>query len=176
MKVDLRQPTTLIRCMLFSATLGIAACSGGSDDTQQALQQQAAKARRARQQTQPEDPLARMVRAVTPSKGELPIDVRFELQQRPEPGKPVDIKLALVPSTDLAALQAVVKSAAGLQIADNTQIKFDTLKSGEMKDYTFAATPSGTGIFIASVDVTVTRETGDNTYTYSIPVAVPAAH
>lgn len=153
--------------------IGLVACSNNSDEANLAAQQQAVKAKRVAKQAQPDDPLARMVKAVTASKGDLPVDVRFELGARPEPGKPVDIKLAFASSADLAALHATIKAANGLQTAPDLQAKFESVKSGEIKDYTFSVTPAATGIYIANLELTVTRDTGDNTYVYVIPVAVP---
>lgn len=151
----------------------VAACSRDSDQAStNSAQQQAAKAKRAAQQTKPEDPLAGMIKAVTASKGNLPLDVRFQLLSRPEAGKPLDIKLAFVPAADLQAISAVVKPADGLQLSD-VQTRFEAAKAGEIKEHTFTVTAPKSGIFLMNIEVTVTRETGDNTYVYSIPIPVP---
>jgi hypothetical protein len=166
-----------LKVMLGSAALAISvvACSGGSDEASSAAaQEQAAKARRAAQRAKPADPLAGMIKAVTASKGNLPLEVRFQLVSRPEAGKPVDIKLAFVPAADLHAISAVIKPANGLQISSDAQTRFEGTKAGEIKEYTFTATAPNSGIFVATIEVTVTRETGDNAYVYSIPIPVPS--
>ncbi|MES1195315.1 MAG: hypothetical protein ABUL58_00015 [Steroidobacter sp.] len=152
----------------------LAACGGQSDEQKAAAEQQA-QARKVVKKVQPVDPLAGMYSAVTGSKGTLPVDVRFELLDRPEPNKPVNIRLAFVPAMDLYALHAVVKSTSGLQIADDAQVKFDSPKNGEIQEYKFVATPTVTGILLATVDVTVTRDTGDTSFVYSLAVPVPDA-
>lgn len=154
--------------------IGVAACSSGSDQAaQEAAQLQAAKAKRIAQQPKPDDPLAGTVKAITGSKGNLPLELRFQMLSRPERGKSMDIKLEFVPNTDLQAVSAVIKSAGGLQIGADTKTSFESLKAGDIKEYTFTATPPKSGIYLASVEVTVTRTTGDNAYVFSIPIGVP---
>ena len=158
--------------LLLTAGALLAACGGPSDEEKAAAAQQA-KIKKVVKQVQPADPLAGMSSAVTGSKGTLPVDLRFELLDRPELNKPVNVRLAFVPTIDLFALNAVVKPAAGLQLPDDAPVKFDALKNGEIKEYKFVATPASTGIQLVTVELTVTRDTGDTTFTFSIPIPVP---
>ncbi|HEX2584335.1 MAG TPA: hypothetical protein VHL14_04330 [Steroidobacteraceae bacterium] len=159
--------------LLVLMTLGLSIVACGPSDEEKAAAEQQAKAKRVVKKVQPVDPLAGMSSAVTGTKGTLPVDVRFELLDRPEPHIPVNIRLAIVPTMDLIALHAVVKPTTGLQVSGDTQVKFDAPKNGEIKEHKFVATSTEAGIFIANIDVTVTRDTGDTTFTFSIPVPVP---
>jgi len=150
---------------------GLVAC--GSSDEEKAVAQQQANAKKVVKKVQPADPLAGLSSAVTGTKGTLPVDVRFDLLDRPEPGKPVNVRLVLVPTMDLIAMHAAVKPAPGLQVGDDSQAKFDSPKNGEMKEFKFVVTPAAVGIAVANIDVTVTRDTGDTTFTFSVPVPVP---
>ena len=144
----------------------------GSSDEQQAAAQQM-KVKKVIKQVKPADPLAGLNSAVTGSSGTLPVDLRFELLDRPQPGKPGKIRLVFVPAIDLYAIHAVIKPSAGMEMADGADVKFDAPKKDELKDYQFAVTPSSTGIYLVNVDVTVTRDTGDTVFNFSLPVPVP---
>lgn len=146
----------------------------GSSDEQQAAAQQL-KVKKVVKQVKPADPLAGLNSAVTGSSGTLPVDLRFQLLDRPQPGKPAKIRLVFVPAIDLYAIHAVIKPGAGMAMADGADLKFDAPKKDELKDYQFAVTPSSTGIYLVNVDVTVTRDTGDTVFNFSVPVPVPDA-
>jgi len=149
----------------------LAAC--GPSDQEKAAAEQQAKAKKIVKKVQPTDPLAGMSAAVTGSKGTLPVDVRFELLDRPEPNHPVTVRMVFAPTIDLITVRAVVKPMAGVQVAGDTQVKFDEPKNGEIKEYKFIATPTTTGILLVGIDITVTRDTGDTLFTYSLPIPVP---
>jgi len=169
----MNQAFQVVLRLLVLLILGFSLVACGPSDEEKAAAEQQAKARKVVKKVQPVDPLAGMSSAVTGTKGTLPVDVRFELLDRPEPHTPVNIRLVLVPTMDLVALNAIVKPSAGLQISADSQVKFDEPKNGEIKEHKFVATPNEAGIFLANVDVTVTRDTGDTTFTFSIPVPVP---
>ena len=57
-----------------------------------------------------------MVRAVHSGGGEPPVDLRFELMQRPEVGKPLDISLALIPTVALERIYARFQVSDGLEL------------------------------------------------------------
>lgn len=163
------------------ATLGLlamycillAGCGQSADE--QAVAQQQVKAKKVVKQVKPPDPLAGLASAITGASGDVPVDVRFELLDRPVPNQPANIRLVFVPQIDLVALKAVIKPQSGLQVAGDAQVKFDQPKKGELHDYKFAVIPSGSGIFLVNADVTVTRDTGDTIFNFSLPVPVPQA-
>lgn len=157
------------KAAVFAALSVIAACSKESNTD--AVQQQVTQTKRLAKV--PEDPLAGMTGAITASKGDLPVDVRFQLASRPQPGQPVEVKVAFASKAELMGLHAVIKPNDSLKMANDVQTRFDALKPGEIKDYSFTATPPTSGIYIATLELTVTRDAGDNTYSYSIPLAVP---
>lgn len=147
---------------------------GHSADEQAAAQQQA-KIRKVVKQVKPADPLAGLNTAITGASGDVPVDVRFELLDRPVPNKPVEVRLVFVPQIDLYGLKAVIKPQSGVQVADDAQVKFDKPKKGELQEYKFSAIPSASGIFLVNVNVTVTRDTGDTPFEFSLPIPVPDA-
>ncbi len=168
-------PRMCISKILLLGMMSVLTACGGQSAAEKAAAEQQAKAKKVVKQVQPADPLAGMSSAITGSKGTVPVEVRFELLDRPEPNKPVNVRLAFVPSTDLDALHAVVKPSTGLQVAEDTQVKFDAPKSGEIKEYKYVAIPTAAGIFLCNIDVTVTRDTGDTQFTFTLPIPVPEA-
>jgi len=169
MSQELRSVSRLLILMF----MGIALVACGPSDEEKAAAAQQATVKKRVKKVEPTDPLAGMASAVTGSKGTLPVDVHFELLDRPEPNKPVNVRLALVPTMDLIAMHAVVKPMTGLQVGEDSQAKFDTPKNGEIKEYKFTVTPTDVGIFLANIEITVTRDTGDTTFLFSVPVPVP---
>jgi len=152
----------------------VAGC-GGKSDEEKAAAEQAAQTKKVVKKVQPADPLAGMSYAVTGTKGTLPLEVRFELLDRPEPTKPATVHLAFIPTMDLAGLRVAIKAMPGLHVGDDAQVKFEAIKNGEVKEYKFIATPATSGILLANVEATVTRDTGDTSFTFSLPVPVAAA-
>lgn len=165
--------TRVFALMTFALMVMVLTGCGSSDEQQAAAQQ--LKVKKVVKQVKPADPLAGLNSAVTGSSGTLPVDLRFELLDRPQPGEPGKIRLVFVPAVDLYAIHAVIKPGAGMTMTDGADVKFDAPKKDELKDYQFAVTPSSTGIYLVNVDVTVTRDTGDTVFNFSVPVPVPDA-
>lgn len=171
------KPLTGIAGLCKVVAIAALLCSCGHSDEENAAAAQKAAARKVVKKVEVKDPLAGMSSAVTGSKGNLPVDVRFELMESPEIGKPVNIRLAFVPSMDLYAMHALIKSShAGITVSDNAQIKFEAPKTGEAKEFGFTATPASSGIQLVQIELTITRDTGDTSFNYTVPVPVPDSH
>src|SRR4051812_44512046 len=104
----------VLKIVMVVATAALIAACGGHSDEEKAAAEQAAKAKKVVKKIQPIDPLAAMSVAITGTKGTLPLEVHFELLDRPEPNNPVNIRLAFVPSIDLLGLRAAIKPMPGL--------------------------------------------------------------
>lgn len=170
-------PLTTIANLCTVLAMAVVLCGCGQSDEENAAAAQKAAARKIVKKVEVKDPLAGMSSAVTGSKGNVPVDVRFELMNAPEISKPLNIRLAFVPSVDLYAVHASIKPpATGLSVAEDAQVKFEAPKNGEVKEFSFAAIPSSSGIQLVHVELTVTRDTGDTLFNYTVPVPVPEPH
>jgi hypothetical protein len=105
--------------------LAAAVCGCGSGQDSSATRAAAKAARKAA--AQPADALSRnMVAAVTsvkPGSSPLPIQVKFELGQRPEVAQPLDVNLAIVPLTpNLDRIYGKVEGEEGLEVVDSAEL------------------------------------------------------
>jgi hypothetical protein len=131
----------------------------------------AAKAKRA---AKPRDTL---VSAVASGKNTtLPVQVKFDLKQRPDVGQPVEINLVIVPmSGSVERISGKVQSDDGLELVDGADIPpSDRPAEGVPIEHTVKVRPQRDGIFTFSAVVTVNAGMQSGTETYSMPVIAGA--
>lgn len=155
----------------------LAACDNSKEEEAAAQAAEAARQaaiKRAQQQKKAEDPLIGLGKAIALSKGQLPVDLRFELTAAPTPGAPAEVRLMMRANEDLEALLVAMSPLNDLQLQGELRPRFGPTKSGELRDLSFSAVAPATGIYLANVDITVTRPGGETTYEFVVPVGVPA--
>jgi len=131
----------------------------------------AAKAKRT---AKPRDTL---VSAVASGKNAtLPVQVKFDLKQRPDVGQPVEINLVIVPmSGSVERISGKVQGDDGLELVDGADIPpSDRPAEGVPIEHTIKVRPQRDGIFTFSAVVTVSAGTQSGTETYSMPVIAGA--
>jgi hypothetical protein len=127
----------------------------------------------------PADTLAsRMVNAVPASKSSaVPVQVKFDLRQRPGVAQPLDIDLVIVPtSANVDRLSGKVVTDDGLELVDGADIPpTDRPAQGVPISHTIKVLPKRDGIFTFSAVVTVDTGGHSTTETYSMPLIAGAA-
>jgi hypothetical protein len=155
-----------------AAAVLIAGCgsqsSGGSAAGQAPIKAVTRKA------ANPADELSRtMVSAVAANKpSTLPVQVKFELRDRPDVGQPVDVDLAIVPmSASVDRLSGKVEGEDGLELLDGAQIAAtDRPAEGVPIRHAVKVVARREGIFTIHAVVTVDASGQTSTETYSMPV------
>jgi hypothetical protein len=126
----------------------------------------------------PADALAaRMVSAVAASKSPaVPVQVRFDLRERPGVAQPLDIDLVIVPtSASVDRVSGKVVADDGLELVDGAQIPAaDRPAQGVPITHTIKVLPKRDGIFTFSAVVTVDSAGRSTTETYSMPLIAGA--
>jgi hypothetical protein len=122
----------------------------------------------------PADELSRnMVSAVAATKpSTLPIQVKFELRDRPQIGAPASLDLAIVPmSASIERVSGKVEGEEGLEIVEGAQIAAtDRPTEGTPIRQSVKVLPRQDGIFTVHAVVSVDAGGQTSSETYSIPV------
>jgi hypothetical protein len=103
---------------------------------------------------------------------EVPLQVRFQLHQRPEVGQPVDVDLVLVPSSDAVdEVSGKVQTDDGLDLVSGGQIPPTDHPAQDVPiAVSVKVLPKRDGIFTFSAILTVDTAGQTLTQTYSMPV------
>jgi len=113
-----------------------------------------------------------MVAAVSATKGALPVEVKFELHERPQVGQPVDIDIALRPvAPSLERVQAIFHAGDGLDIVSGGETaSIERPQEGVPIHHTIRILPKRDGIFVVSCVVSVDSANESLSRTFSIPL------
>ncbi len=160
--------------LLICALTVLTACHGDSGEspaTQPAVR--AAAPVLSRKGPTPEELTVGMVQAVSQGKSQVPVELKFDLSQRPATGKAVDIDIAVVPqiSADQATVQ--ISGSDGLDIApDSRQVDFQSVESAQVYRRKIRVTPAADGIFFLVLTVTLNHDQITESRVFSVPVLV----
>lgn len=149
---------------------------GSQDNPHAATSSFNAKARKAHKLAEPSRPgeenPAEMVAAVSATKTGSPVEMKFALQQRPEVGQPVDISIAMIPtSTALDGVSASFEAKEGLEIVGGADMpRADKPVVGSPLRHILRILPKRDGIFAVTAVVNVEAANARTARTFSIPV------
>jgi len=165
--MPMRTLTRVVILMLGALAVG---CDSAGDAAQP---NGPAGGKHARKQVSPEAAAltANMVSAVNTGTDSSPVDVKFELTQRPEVGKPVDISLVLIPTAPLERLFARFQTDDGLELvkgAETEQIARPV--SGTAISHTVTVIPKRDGIFTILAIVLMDSASESVSRNFSIPL------
>lgn len=150
--------------MLAAAVVG--ACSRAPDESRPATPAQAPAARAA--QLPPD-----MVSAVSGSKASSAVDLKFLLRSRPEPGRPLDIDLAVIPKDSQANIRLIVQNTDGFEITAGQQVSIPKgVEQGVAVVHRLTVVPARDGVFSLSAVALVDTDKTSVTRTFAIPVIV----
>jgi len=120
----------------------------------------------------PNDPVAKMARAVGNGKPGAAVDIRYEILARPEVGKPVEINVALLPGPGVDSMEATFGGMEGITLAGSLQASFSNVKAGESYKHTLSLLPDRNGVFYITVSVSAVMGGTTMGRTFSLPFAV----
>ena len=113
-----------------------------------------------------------MVAAVSATKGGAPVEVKFELRERPQVGQPVDIDIAVLPvSPNLERVHAIFQAGDGLDLVSGGETALiEKPADGVPIRHTLRILPKRDGIFVVSAVVSVDTASESLSRTFSIPL------
>lgn len=152
-----------ILCLL----IGVAACDSASDVPADTQTQAVSK----RPKNDKVASLAKhMVSAVSANGEKAEVDVKFELTQRPEVGKPLDISLVFIPGSALDRVYAKFAGADGLEVVKGEETEqFARPAVGAALTHTLTVVPKRNGIFSVQAVVLMDSDSESVSRSFSIP-------
>lgn len=114
-----------------------------------------------------------MVSAVSGAKSSAIVDLKFRLDTRPEPGKPIDIDIAVIPKVAGARIRVLLQNAEGLEIRSGQEMPVSQpLGAGESVTHRVTVVPARDGVFAMTAVALVDTDQSSVTRTFAIPVIV----
>ena len=165
----MRVRTILVLCSVLLAACNRDAANAliGKVSTAPKTPQIAKRGPNAEQQT------AGMTLAVGIGKAALPLQLKFELANRPQAGQALDINLALLPQIPADAAIIQVSPSDGVEVPNAmSQLSVSALDEGGVYRETLSVTPTKDGILLVGVNLTLKHDDIEETKGYSVPIIV----
>jgi hypothetical protein len=167
---------TSARLTLLCAAMALCACNKDSGSAAPATT--AAPAARVKPKPVPAKPgmsaaeqTAGMVQAAVVGKSQAPVELKFDLAQRPKVGQPVDINLALIAQVSASPATIQVAGADDVTIAPGAnQFEIPSEEAGEVYRQSLSVTPNAEGVVLVNVTVLLKHDEVLDQRAFSIPI------
>ncbi len=117
------------------------------------------------------DPTADMTTAVSSGNAPSPVNVKFQLGGRPQPGEPLSVDFALIPNAGVVALGARFEGDDGLTVVDGGEIQEVTRPAQNVPiRHSVTVLPKADGIYTMTTTLTVTTDGDPKQRVFSIPI------
>jgi hypothetical protein len=114
-----------------------------------------------------------MVEAVSQGKSQLPVQLRFELAQRPAVGQSLDINVAILPDIDASGADLVVASGEGFTVAPGGgQFELGAIEVGGVYRRTVKVSPTAPGVLVLNLTVSLKHDEMTESRAFSVPLIV----
>jgi hypothetical protein len=150
------------------AIWALTAC-GSSDETQKT----GPVAPVAREQA-PEDPTAKMARAVPIGGATAPVNVKYEILNKPMTGSPVEIELAVIPTQGADSMTVTLAGSSGLTLSMDAAPSIDTVEANKIEHVKFSAQAREATVFYVTVTTTVYSAGTSSARNFAIPIIMTA--
>jgi hypothetical protein len=147
----------------------LAAC--GSDNKTPAPQPVPAIPKKAQVET-PTDPTEKMAHAVVIGKSGAAVDLKYDILNKPEAGKPIEIDLAVIPGVVLDSLTLSVTTAPGLSVVSNPEASFGKLAIGEAARQKLIVAAERPDVVYMTITATAYAVGVTSTRAFAIPLIV----
>lgn len=114
-----------------------------------------------------------MVEAAAQGKSQLPVQLKFDLPQRPSVGQVLDVTIAVMPQIDAGAASIEVTGGDGLTVAPGaTPIDLPAVEAGQVYRQSVKVTPTADGVLLLGLTVSVKHDEMTESRAFSIPLIV----
>jgi hypothetical protein len=113
---------------------------------------------------------AGMVLAASQGKSQAPVDIKFDLAQKPKVGQPLEVNLALIAQVSANPATVQVSGAEGLAVAPGGQFDIASEEAGEVYKHTVSVTPETDGVLLLGVTVSLKHDDMTDTKAFTIPI------
>jgi glucose/arabinose dehydrogenase len=156
------------------AMLALAACGANKQQTAaiQAAEKNAAAAKQ--HPTTAADQTATMVQAPTSGKATAPMQLKFEITDRPVAGQTIDMDLALMVTAPAQSVTLHLADSAGIVYADSKDRPLGAVVPDTVYRQDLKLSASAEGVYFVGITAIMSRDTLIETRNFSIPVIVSA--
>ena len=159
--------------LLLCAVVVVAACSKdpGSAPAAHTVTQMKPKAAAPRPGATAAEQTAGMVQAAPQGKSQVPVELKYDITQRPKVGQPLDIDLALIAQIAASPASIQVTGADDVSIAPSpNQFDIPSEEAGEVYRETVHVTPNAEGVLLLGVTVLLKHDEIVDQRVFSIPI------
>lgn len=155
--------------------LALAACSGKKSPTAADLLAAKNATSAARQHpATTADQTATMVQAATSGKATAPMQLKFDLAERPVAGQAIDVSLALMVTAAAQSVTLHLADSAGIVFVDAGDRPLGAVVPDTVYRQDVKLSAATEGVYFIGVTATMTRDTLSETRNFSIPIIVSA--
>ena len=165
-----------LRVIILLAIAGSAACHrdpGSAPAAPAILKSGAQTAAQSPRGPTPAQLTAGMVEAVTQGKAQTPINLKFDLLERPGLGRPLEVAIALLPQTAALSATVAVSSSDGLKVDPaEQQFEFPAVEAAQVYRHSVKLTPTGEGLYMLTVAVSLQHDQTTDSRVFLVPILV----
>jgi hypothetical protein len=161
------------QALLLCAMLAVAACNrdSGSTPAPNPVPHIKPKAAAPTAPATAAEQTAGMVEAASQGKSLVPVELKFDIAQRPKVGQPLDIDLALIAQIPASLATIQVSGADDVSVAPGaTQFDIASEEAGEVYKHTVNVTPNAEGVVLLGVTVLLKHDEVVDQRVFSIPI------
>ena len=123
----------------------------------------------------PQQLTAGMVEAVAQGKSQVPVDLKFDLPQRPVQGQPLEVAIALLPRVAAQSAKVAVIASDGLKIdPGEEQFQFPAIEAAQVYRHSIKVTPATEGFYLLTLSVSLQQDQTSDSRVFSVPILVGA--
>jgi hypothetical protein len=123
----------------------------------------------------PQQLTAGMVEAVAQGKAQVPVDLKFDLPQRPVQGQPLEVAIALLPRVAAQSAKVAVIASDGLKIdPGEEQFQFPAIEAAQVYRHSIKVTPATEGFYLLTLSVSLQQDQTSDSRVFSVPILVGA--
>jgi hypothetical protein len=112
-----------------------------------------------------------MVQASAIGKSQMPVELKFDVAQRPKVGQPVEINLALIAQISASPATIQVTGAEDVTVAPGgSPYEIPSEEAGEVYKHTLSVTPTAEGVVLLTVTVVLKHDELTDQRVFSIPI------
>jgi hypothetical protein len=162
-----------LRVIILVAIAGLAACHRhpGNAPAAPAKPQAGVQAVAPNQGSNPQQSTAGMVEAVVQGKAQAPIQLKFDLLERPVQGQPFEVAIALLPQTAARSASVAVTGSDGLKI-DAGDFEFAAIEAAQVYRHNIKVTPTTEGFYLLTLSVSLLHDQTSDSSVFSVPILV----
>jgi len=160
------------RVVAVGALLAMAGCGDGSPSSAPVSAVRAASAL-AKKGPSAQEQTAGMVEAASTGKSGVPVEVKFDLLNRPAVGQPLDVDIAVLPQIDASAATVQLTSVDGLDVpSGSNEFAFLTVEADQVYHRKLSVRPNAEGVLVLGLTVTLTHDEVVESREFGIPIIV----